>query len=139
MAVAGGTVWFHAYSSTKTASYFSERIGIRPTQLVEIGDPIGNGRSGRRHQEAIWTLERECSDNAREPLDEALLPLLSQFDGREDVLDELRSDFELRVQCYGSSNSVQGGFWLGVPVLQRLGRLGVDFICTVYLDGPDSD
>lgn len=137
MAVAGGTVWFHAYSSTKTAAYFSERIGVHPTDAVEIGDLVGKGRSGRRHKEAIWSLERECSADAREPLDDALLPLLSQFDGREVILDELRSDFDLRVQCYGSSNSTQGGFWLGVPVLQRLGRLGVDLICTVYLDGPD--
>lgn len=63
--------------------------------------------------------------------------MLTQFDGLDDVLDDLRSDFELRIQCYGSSNSPQGGFWLGVPALQRLGRLGVDFICTVYLDGPE--
>lgn len=138
MAVAGGNVSFHAYSSTRTAAYFAERIGVRPTRVAEIGDPVGKGIYGRRHQDAIWTLEVECPEDALEPLDAALLTLLSQFDGLEEVLDELRADFDLRVRCYGQSNSVQGGFWLGVPVLQRLGRLGVDFVCTVYLDEPEA-
>lgn len=138
MAVAGGNVSFHAYSSTRTAAYFAERVGVRPTRVAEIGDPMGRGTSGRRHQDAIWTLELECPERAIEPLDDALMTLLSHFDGLEDVLDELRSEFDLRVRCYGSSDSTQGGFWLGVPVLQRLGRLGVDFVCTVYLDEPEA-
>lgn len=134
----GGTVSFHAYSSTKTAAFFAERVGVRPTRLAEIGDLVGNGSSGRRHRDAIWTLELDCPEDAIEPLDDALLRMLSQFDGWADVIDELRSDFDLRVRCSGSSDSMQGGFWLGVPVLQRLGRLGVDFVCTVYLDEPEA-
>lgn len=74
-------------------------------------------------QVAIWLLDQDCSDDASEPLNDALLQLLSRFDDAQDVLEELRADYELRVQCHGSSNSEQGGFWLGVPVLQRLSRL----------------
>jgi len=131
--VSGGTVSFNATSTTMTAAQFSERIRIERTSAAEIGDLVGDGRSGRRYEFAIWTLERDSADDAREPLDEALLSLLSVFDGRETALDELRGAFELRVQCSGSSDSSQGGFWLSPQVLQRLGRLGVDFICTVYL------
>lgn len=125
---------FNATSTTMTAAQFAARTGIEPSHMAEIGDLVGNGRSGRRYEFAIWTLERDCADDAREPLDEALSLLLSTFDGRETVLDEFRAAFDLRVQCSGSSDSSQGGFWLSPQVLQRLGRLGVDFICTVYLD-----
>jgi len=91
MAMTEGTVSFHAVSTTRTAAWFGERLGMR-----------------------------------------------SEFDGREDVLDGLREDHDLRVQCHGSSASSQGGFWPAPEVLQRLGRLGVDFTCTVYLaDCPD--
>ncbi len=138
MSVAGGMVSFSAVSSTKTAAYFAERIGVQPTGLAEIGDLKGNGRFGHRHQVAIWWLEQDCSDDAIEPLNDALLQLLSRFDDARDVLEELRSDYQLRVQCHGSSDSEQGGLWLGVPVLQRLSRLGVDFTCTVYLEPPSS-
>ncbi len=124
---------FHATSRTMTATQFSECIGIEPTYIAEIGDLVGNGRFGRRHEFAVWTLERDCNKEAREPLDEALGSLLSMFDGRDTVLEELCAAFELRVQCWGSSDSSQGGFWLSTQVLQQLGRLGADFICTVYL------
>lgn len=134
VAVSGGSVYFHATSTTMTAAQFSERIGIEPTHAAEIGDLVGNSRFGRRYEFAIWTLERDLDDGALEPLDDALLSLLSTFDGREAVLDELRTAFDFRVQCWGSSDSPQGGFWLSPQVLQRLGQLGADLICTVYLD-----
>lgn len=139
MSVAGGTVSLSAVSTTRTAASFAERIGLPGTTCAEIGDLRGNGRSGFRHQTALWALDLDCPDGAVEPLNEALRQLLAQFDGREDILHELRPHWDLRVQCWGSSNSVQGGFWLDRPVLQGLARLGVDFICTVYLDDPDDD
>ncbi len=123
VSVSDGTVSFNATSTTMTAAQFSERIRLEATEAAEIGDLVGNGRSGRRYEFAIWTLEQDSTDGAREPLDEALLALLSKFDGREAALDELRGAFELRVQCSGSSDSSQGGFWLSPQVLQRLGQL----------------
>jgi len=138
MAMTEGTVSFHAVSTTRTAAWFGEQLGMRSTRSAEIGELVGNGRYGRRHEFAIWTLERDFDNDSAEPLNDALLALLSEFDGREDVLDGLREDHDLRVQCHGSSASSQGGFWPAPEVLQRLGRLGVDFTCTVYLaDCPD--
>lgn len=81
VSVCGGTVSFNGTSTTMTAVHFSERIGIDPTYMAEIGDLVGNGRSGRRYEFAIWTLDRSLADDAPEPLDEALSSLLSTFDG----------------------------------------------------------
>lgn len=139
MSVTGGTVSFSAVSSTRTAASFAARIGVPATGLAEIGELRGNGRHGYRHQNAVWWLAQDCPDDAIEPLNDALLQLLAHFDGREDALDELRPHWDLRVQCHGSSDSVQGGFWLDRPVLRQLGKLGVDFICTVYLEEPDGE
>lgn len=133
MSVTEGSVWFEALSTERTAAFFTERTGLQPIDAREIGDPVGNGRSGRRMKFALWSLERECPDSLS-PLDDALASLLQMFDGLEPRLDDLRDAFELRVRCYGSSNSSQGGFWLGSDVLRRLGRPGVDFHCTVYLE-----
>ena len=73
MAVVDAVVSFSAVGTTKTAASFSERIGLRPTRLAEIGDLRGNGRFGRRHETALWWLDQECRVGAREPPDDALL------------------------------------------------------------------
>lgn len=133
MSVTEGRVWFEALSTERTAASFTEHTGLQPTDAREIGDPVGNGISGRRMKFALWSLERECPDSSN-PLDDALMSLLRSFDGLEHRLDDLRDVFELRIRCYGSTNSTQGGFWLGSEVMSRLGRLGVEFHCTVYLE-----
>ncbi|MBM7789454.1 DUF4279 domain-containing protein [Tenggerimyces flavus] len=135
MAVAEGLVTFVAKSATRTAAWFGEWIGLVPTRSWEIGDLVGNGFTGRRHDGAGWELERELADGP-EPLNAALLDLLSAFNGREDRLRELRENFELELWCYVSSDSTQGGFWLSPEATGCLGRLGLPFFCTVYLDDP---
>lgn len=124
---------FVARSATRTAAWFGERIGLAPTSSWEVGDLVGNGATGRRHAAAGWELDRELADD-QEPLNAALLALLGAFDGREDQLGELRESFELELWCYVSADSTQGGFWLSSEVTTRLGRLGLPFFCTVYLD-----
>jgi len=138
VAVVEGMVAFNV-STSHTAESFSQRVGVQPTTAKEVGDPVGNGRSGRRHTFALWRLEYDYDDDTPNPLNDALLDLLTKFDGREEALDELRDSFELGVQCHGTSNSPQGGFWLSPEVLRRMGRLGVDFMCTVYCDGDELD
>lgn len=135
MAVADGRVTFVAKSMTRTAAWFGERIGLEPAHSWEIGDLVGNGSTGRRHTGAGWTLERDLAEGP-EPLNAALLDLLTTFDGQEDRLGELSESFELELWCYVSSDSTQGGFWLGPEVTGRLGRLGLQFYCTVHLDDP---
>jgi hypothetical protein len=137
MVVADGLASFIARSSTESSASFTARLGLVPTQSWEIGDAVGNGRSGRTHVDAGWVLDAELPGEA-EPLDAALASLLRQFDGREAALDELRRTFQMHVRCYGSSDSEQGGFWLSAGVIRQLGRLGVEFFCTVYLENSDS-
>lgn len=128
---------FEALSTVRTAASFTEQMGLQPTAAREIGEPRGKYGRGRPSEHAVWSLQRDGS--GIEPLDDALLSLLKEFDGRGDLLDVLRASFELRVRCYGSSDSEQGGFWLSGEVMRRLGRLGVEFHCTVYLGADDPD
>ena len=115
----------------------TEHLGLTPTTAREVGEPRGRYGRGRPSDNAIWSLDRD--GEGIEPLDGALAALLREFDGREELLDGLRDSCLLRVRCYGSSDSEQGGFWLSPEVMQGLGRLGVEFHCTVYLDPPDAE
>ena len=137
MSVVDGRVSFEALGTVETAAYVTERLGLAPTKAAEIGDLVGRGPTGRRYEVSLWSLDQYFDREGLEPLDRALSCLLAAFDGKEAVLDELSRSFEMRVRCYGSSDSTQGGFWLSADVMDRLGRLGrfgVSFYCTVYLD-----
>lgn len=126
---------FEALSTERTAASFTEQVGLQPTTAREIGEPRGECGRGKPSEVAVWSFT--CDGTGIEPLDDALLSLLNEFDGREGLLDELRNSFEMRVRCYASSDSEQGGFWLSAEVMRSLGRLGVDFHCTVYLSSDD--
>lgn len=142
LAVVDGRVSFEALGTALTAAHFTERVGVTPTKAAEIGDIVGRGIGGRRYEVALWSLNRAFDGDGLEPLDQALSCLLAAFDGKEAVLDELSRSFELRIRCYGSSDSTQGGFWLSADVMDRLGRLGrlgVSFYCTVHLDAGTPD
>lgn len=136
MAVGEGQVSFVAISTVATAAAFTEAVGVQPTFTTEVGGPRGNGRSGRRSEVALWTLDREF-DGGVNPVDEALVALLSAFDGAEERLDAVRDSYELRVSWWGTSNSEQGGFWFSLPVVQRTARLGAEVHGTVYFDAAD--
>lgn len=135
VSVTDGSVSFTAQSSTRTASSFTDRIGLEPTWAREMGDPVGNGSSGRRMTKSEWTLWVDYNTGGGVDLDAALLGLLSRFDDHLDEFDRLRRDFRCWVQFHGSSNSEQGGFVLGTATLQKVARLGVELLGTVYLQG----
>lgn len=139
MSVTDGSVSFNAQSRTCTAASFTDRVGLTPTVAREIGDPVGNGRSGRKMTEARWTLQVDYDTADGVQLDQALLDLLSRFDDHLDELDLLRHDFDCWIQFHGSSNSVQGGFSLSPATLGKLGRLGVELLGTVYLTEPPTE
>lgn len=83
----------------------------------------------------MWALIRDYADGPN-PLNDALLSLLTEFDGLDEQVNAMHEEFEIRVRCWGSSDSEQGGFWLSPAVTRRLGRLRVEFYCTVYLQSP---
>ncbi|MET3806058.1 hypothetical protein ABIB25_003067 [Nakamurella sp. UYEF19] len=87
---------------------------------------------------AMFT-ERSTQDYADgpNPLDDALTTLLAVFDGRGEQVEALREEFEIRVRCWGSSGSAQGGFWLSSGVIRRVGQLGAEFRCTANLATSD--
>lgn len=82
----------------------------------------------------MWSLTRDYA-NGPNPLNDALLSLLLEFDGLDEQVNALHEEFEIRVRCWGSSDSEQSGFWLSSEVTRRLGQLGMEFYCTVYLEG----
>jgi hypothetical protein len=133
VSVKDGEASFDADSTTMTAQEFSSRIGVAPPTSAEIGDPVGRGRSGRRHTTASCSWDFSCGDGARAPLDAVLGMLIETLEPALPVLDEMRGIWTDEVGCHGSSNSEQGGFWLGRPVADGLSRLGAAFFCTVYL------
>jgi hypothetical protein len=131
MAVTGGMVSFIAMSTTASSADFRERLGVEPTQSWELGDPARQADRERDH--AAWILDRDL-EVERETLDAGLLNLLRAFEGRETDLDDLRAQYDMFVQCYGSSDSTQGGFVLGATVMRRMAALGLDLVCTIYLE-----
>lgn len=126
-----------ALSTVRTAASFTEQVAFNRRRPGKSESPGASTGADGLPKTAIWSLQRDGS--GIEPLDDALLSLLKEFDGREDLLDVLRGSFELRVRCYGSSNSEQGGFWLSGEVMRRLGRLGVEFPLHGDLGADDPD
>jgi hypothetical protein len=125
-------------SDVITAASIGALIGSDPTTSWEVGELVGNGRSGRRHENAGWVLD-VFDDTSPEPLDGAVRSLVDALEGRKGGLDAIRANCTLRVRCYGSSDSGQGGFWLSPETVQRLGSLGVEFFCTIYLEQADPE
>src|SRR6478609_1130566 len=88
MAVLDAQASFEALSTERTAAWFTERLGLQPTVAREAGEPKGTLGRGRPYEGAIWSLKRDGAGS--EPLDDALLRLLTEFDGREEQSDALR-------------------------------------------------
>lgn len=136
MSVVEGTVSFVVHSTVRTAASFTESTAVRPTISREIGDPVGNGTSGRKMDMALWIVEEDFDRTAGRELDDAVEDLVSRLASCWDTLAELRPDFEYRLQFHGSSNSSQGGFALSARSLELLGRLGsigAELWGTIYL------
>jgi hypothetical protein len=136
VAVTGGKASFVAKSTTASAANFGRQIGMQASQTWELGDP--GRRPGSDRDQAAWILDRDLEVDGQS-LDAGLLQLLAVFDGREAELQALSADYDMYVQCYASSDSTQGGFVLGSTVMRRMGELGLDLLCTVYLDVDTSE
>jgi len=131
MAVSGGRVSFVARSRTASAAEFTRRLGLQPSQSWELGERSRLSDSDRDH--AAWIVDRDL-EVEEQSLDAGLLRLLAIFDGREADLAELSHEYEMSVHCYGASDSTQGGFVMGSQVMRRMGELGLDLLCTIYLE-----
>jgi hypothetical protein len=134
VAVTGGKASFVAKSQTASAADFGRRIGVQASRAWELGDPGREPASKRDH--AAWILDRDL-EVEDQSLDVGLLQLLALFDGHEAEIKALGADYDMYVQCYASSDSTQGGFVLGSTVMRRMGQLGLDLLCTVYLADED--
>jgi hypothetical protein len=128
---------FVARSTTRPARTFTEIVGVQPAEVNEVGD-LASRSSGRRYDEALWTLESEPAEGG-EALNEVCRELLSRFDGRHELVRSLRNEFTMQLRCWGTSDSGQGGFWLSAEVVQGIAALGCEFYCTVYFDDDAAD
>jgi hypothetical protein len=136
MVLVSGQASFVMLSVTETAASLTERLDLVPTQSWEIGQLVGRGVSGRRHDNAGWVIDVEVPDS-KEPWDAALLLLTEMLRDREPLLKQLRRDWSVHVRCCGDSDSSQGGFWLSAQATERLGSLGAEFFGSVHFeDGP---
>jgi hypothetical protein len=136
VAVTGGKASFVAKSTTASAAHFGREIGVQATQTWEMDDPGQRPGSNRDH--AAWIVDRDLEVEG-ESLDAGLHQLLAVFHGHEAEIQALSAAYDMYVQCYASSDSTQGGFILGPAVMRRMGELGLDLLCTVYIDGGTSE
>ena len=81
----------------------------------------------------MWALIRDYADGPN-PLNDAVLSLLSESDDLDQQVNALHEEFEIRVRCWGASDSERGGFWLSSEVTRRLAQLGMEVHCTVYIE-----
>lgn len=136
MAVTGGKASFVAKSKTASAADFGRRIGVQSSRAWELGDPARQPAGKRDH--AAWILDLDLEVDGQS-IDAGLLQLLAIFEGHETEIRALSADYDMYVQCYASSDSTQGGFVLGSTVMRRMGQIGLDLLCTIYLDDDKSE
>jgi hypothetical protein len=130
VAVVEGNALFAVFSGTRTAAWLADQIGTIPDQAWDVGDLVGNGSSGRRHVDAGLGLYFDES-TAENPIDAVLRAMLDRVEPLEG-LNTIRAEVDVRVQCWGTCDSTQGGVWISADVMHRLGKLGAEFLCTIY-------
>ena len=92
---------------------------------------------GKVVTECLWVFGEERTIAADEDPQgmESLVRLTERFEPKSAALAELRSQgYKITVTMTGSSDSTQGGFYVGPDTMRRLGLLSASFSPSVWLD-----
>ena len=116
--------------SGATAAAVSAATGLAPTSATEAGDTSVRGSV---HSYSVWHLEVE-SDVKDESGFGSMRVLLAQLLPAAEALRGLSSDYEVRLDWGGFSNSTQGGFVLEPDIAHGLANLGLPLYGTAHVD-----
>jgi hypothetical protein len=128
-----GAALFAAVTTKRSAAWITDQLGIAPTTSWEKGDPHGRAERRRERTNAGWILNFEV-EGSQEPFDAALAELISVLGPLGEAIRRISEFCDLKVDCYGSSDSVQGGFWISPDSLRGVADLNVALFVTVYLE-----
>lgn len=135
---------FVIQSESRTAASITEALGVQPHQSHEIGD-LRMRKDGTPHKHApfywsfsAWMLDAENDGTGPDESGTAsIAAVIAPLRGKGDVLDELRSDCDIRIWWSGDSDSSQGGYVLPEELIAELAPLKCPLYMTAFLREPE--
>lgn len=114
----------------------SAQLSMEPTRALAKGSPVGNGRSGRVHENALWLLSSDAEVSA-DTIEPHLEWLLDRLEPVATTIQQLRDDgHSATLNCSWASVGAGGGPWVTATTMSRLGALGLDLIVSFYATEP---
>lgn len=125
-------------SETRTSADVTRLLGIEPESSWEKGDPQGRPREGVEQRYRKWSgWMISCAEGERGSVN-GFDGLSAALAGKEDLLEALRVDYDMRIWWDGLSDSEQPGFYFTIESLQRIAALGCDVMGSAALQmGPE--
>lgn len=111
-----------------TAAAVSARTGLIPARATEAGEMPARGSA---HDYSVWHLEVESGGDDESGFG-SMRSLLAQILPAAAELQQLQSEYEVRLDWGGFSDSSQGGFVLEPDVTRGLADLGLPVYGTAY-------
>ena len=108
------------------------RLGLEPTDSWRRGDPVGNGKTGHRHEVGgwRWTTSTAVSDDLNQPVVELLREMRSR---RETLRDLVSEGVHADVFAYWATR-VSAGPWLEPMQMAGIADLGLLLLIDVCKD-----
>jgi len=113
-------------------------LEIEPTRSHEFGDPHpskSRAALGKVTIESLWLFSEPRTLSTEEDPHgiESLVKLAERFESRASILTSLKDRYAIEVLLFGSSDSGQGGLYIGPETMRRLGLLSASLIQTIWL------
>jgi len=146
MAVAETQTSLAIYGATSAdrAAYVTDALGIEPSYSHEHGDPYQSPRlaaQGKVMKHPTWLWHQPATGSTDDDFHgmQSLDLLAEHFEPHAAVLMKLSERYTLRILMSGFSDSTQGGFFVRLATMLRLGMFGAAFVPTVYLEDAETD